>query len=321
MSVLYRPEFTDPDKAREWLEAELWPNGSVCPHCGTVNNATALVKRKADSEQRPGLYQCNETECREQFTVTVGTLYERSKIPLNKWLAATHLMVASKKGMSALEVGRLLGLSKKTAWFLCHRIRESMRGTPLEAKLGGKNKVVEADESYIGGKEANKHKSKRTPGLQGGKGKEAVFSLVERDGKVRSFHLPDVTAKNLGPVLHAQIDRQSYLMTDDAPVYVKIADVFAGHGTVNHSAEEYVRAGFWHTNTVEGFFSLMKRSIYGTHHHISQQHLARYLAERDFVYNNREKLGVNDAERMARSIKGIVGKRLTYRRTSRATQA
>jgi transposase-like protein len=310
MNILSRPEFQDADKAREWLEAELWPDGPICPHCGVVNQATQL-RGKA---HRPGAYQCNA--CREQFTVTVGTLYERSHLPLNKWLAATHLMMASKKGMSALEIGRLLGLSKKTAWFLCHRIRESTRGTKLDIKLGGHNKVVEADESYVGGKEANKHKSKRISGQHGGKGKEAVFSLVERDGKVRSFHLPDVTAKNLGSVLHAQIDEKSYLMTDDAPVYMKIAEVFSGHGTVNHSAEEYVRAGFWHTNTVESFFSVMKRSIYGTHHHISQQHLARYLAERDFIYNNREKLGVSDAERMARSVKGIVGKRLTYRRTS-----
>jgi transposase-like protein len=314
MCDLFRPEFTDAEKAREWLETELWPNGPVCPHCGVVNEATQL-KGKA---HRPGLYQCNA--CREQFTVTVGTLYERSKVPLNKWLAATHLMMASKKGMSALEIGRLLGLSKKTAWFLCHRIRESTRGTTLEL-LGGANKVVEADEAFVGGKEGNKHKSKRKPGMQGGKGKEAVFSLVERDGKVRSHHLPDVTAKNLKAVLHAQVDHQSYLMTDEAPQYVKIAEVFSGHGVVNHSAEEYVRGGFWHTNTVEGFFSIFKRSIYGTHHHISQQHLGRYLAERDFVYNKREKLGVDDGERMRKSIKGIVGRRLTYRRTCGAEKA
>lgn len=314
MSVLYRPEFIDADKAREWLETELWANGPVCPHCGVINQATALKGKTT----RPGLYKCNA--CREQFTVTVGTLYERSKVPLNKWLAATHLMMASKKGMSALEIGRLLGLSKKTAWFLCHRIRESLRETNPDL-LGGQNKVVEADESYVGGKETNKHKSKRQKGMQGGKGKEPVFSLVERDGRVRSYHLPEVTAKNLAAVMHAQIDLKSYIMTDDLTAYVKIADVFSGHATVNHSAEEYVRlGGFVHTNTIEGFFSIMKRSIYGTHHHISQQHLARYLAERDFVYNNREKLGINDAERMAKSVQGIVGKRLTYRRPRGATQ-
>lgn len=315
MSDLYRPEFIDVDKAREWLETELWADGPVCPHCGVVNQATALKGKTT----RPGLYKCNA--CREQFTVTVGTLYERSKVPLNKWLAATHLMMASKKGMSALEVGRLLGLSKKTAWFLCHRIRESLRETN-PALLGGQNKVVEADETYIGGKETNKHKSKRQKGMQGGKGKEPVFSLVERDGKVRSYHLPEVTSKNLAAVMHAQIDLKSYIMTDDLKAYVKIADVFSGHATVNHSAEEYVRlGGFVHTNTIESFFSIVKRSIYGTHHHISQQHLARYLAERDFVYNNREKLGVNDAQRMAKSVQGIVGKRLTYRRPRGAAQA
>jgi transposase-like protein len=310
MNILSDPKFQDAEKAREWLEGQLWPHGPICPHCGIENNATQL-KGKA---HRKGVYQCNEAECREQFTVTVGTLYERSKVPLNKWLAATHLMLASKKGMSALEVGRLLGLSKKTAWFLCHRIRESLRGTKLEP-LGGANKVVEADESFVGGKEGNKHKSKRKPGQQGQGDKEAVFSLVERDGKVRSFHLPNVTSKNLAKVLHAQVDHQSYLMTDERKAYVKIADVFSGHGTVNHSAEEYVRlGGFMHTNTVESFFAIMKRSIYGTHHSVSQQHLARYLAERDFVYNNREKLGVTDAERMTLSVQGIVGKRLTYRR-------
>jgi len=314
MSDLYRPEFIDAEAARTWLETELWPNGPICPHCGVENQATALRGKST----RPGVYQCNA--CREQFTVTVGTLYERSKVPLNKWLAATHLMMASKKGVSALQIGRMLGLSKKTAWFLCHRIRESLRENKPDL-LGGSNQVVEADESYVGGKEKNKHKAKRQAGQQGGKGKEPVFSLVERDGRVRSFHLPDVTAKNLGSVLHAQIDKKSYLMTDEAPQYVKIADVFMGHATVNHSADEYVRlGGFVHTNTVEGFFSIMKRSIYGTHHHISQQHLGRYLAERDFVYNNREKLGINDAERMAKSVKGIVGKRLTYRRTRGAEE-
>jgi transposase-like protein len=314
MTDLFRPEFTDAEIAREWLEARLWPNGPVCPKCGVVNQATQLHGKA----HRPGVYQCNA--CREQFTVTVGTLYERSHIPLNKWLAATHLMMASKKGISALQVGRMLGLSKKTAWFLCHRIRESLRETRPDL-LGGSNKVVEADESFVGGKETNKHKSKRREGMTGGKGKEPVFALVEREGRVRSYHLPDVTAKNLGAVLHAQIDRKSYLITDDAPQYVKIAEVFSGHATVNHSADEYVRlGGFVHTNTVEGFFSIMKRSIYGTHHHISQQHLGRYLAERDFVYNNREKLGVTDAQRMAKSVQGIVGKRLTYRRTRRAEE-
>ncbi len=309
MSIANDPIYQDAEKAREWLEAQLWgSDGHICPHCGLVGCANAFHGKS----HRPGVYKCKG--CEKQFTVTVGTLFERSHIPLNKWLLAIHLMTASKKGISALQLSRMLGLGYKSAWFMCMRVREGMRDANF-GPLGGANKVVEADESFVGGKESNKHLSKRAHNGRGPKGKEPVFSLVERDGKVRSFHLPDVTAKNLGAVLHAQIDRKSYLMTDDAPQYVKIADVFSGHATVNHSAEEYVRmGGFIHTNTIEGFFSIMKRSIYGTHHHISQQHLARYLAERDFIYNNREKLGVDDAERMTKAAKGIVGKRLTYRR-------
>ncbi len=200
MSILYRPEFTDSTKAREWLEAELWPAGPVCPHCGVIGQAT-LMRGKTT---RYGLCQCNA--CREPFTVTVGTLYERSKVPLNQWLAATHLMMASTKGMSALEIGHQLSLSPKTAGFLCHRIRESLRDTKPTEPLGGQNKVVEADETYVGDKEGNRHKYQRTPGMQGGKGKEGVVALVEREGRVRSQHVPAVTARTLGPVLQAQID-------------------------------------------------------------------------------------------------------------------
>lgn len=301
------PIFHDADKAREWLETRIWKNGPVCPHCGTVDEAT-LMKGKTT---RSGLYNCNS--CREPFTVTVGTLYERSKIPLNKWLAATHLMMASKKGISALQVGRMLDISPKTAWFLCHRIRESLRNTDA-SPIGGQNKVVEVDETYIGGKEKNKHASKRLRAGRGAVGKAPVVSLVERDGKVRSMHLPEVSSKTLRPVLKQHIKKQSYLMTDDAKVYPPISGEFAGHGSVNHSNGEYVRGNFWHTNTVENYFSILKRGITGTFHHVSQQHLARYIAEFDFRYNERKGLGVNDAERMEKSIQGIVGKRLTYRR-------
>lgn len=320
MSDLSRPEFHDAEKAREWLEKELWPNGPVCPHCGVVNQATLLkhgtkprkTPPKKPQPHRAGLYQCNA--CREPFTVTVGTLYERSHVPLNKWLAATHLMMASKKGISSLQIARLLGLSKKTAWFLMHRIRESLpEDLPIQGgePLGGKNKVVEADETYVGGKAANR-KNHIPP-------KAIVLSLVERGGKVRSRHIPDVSGKTLRNTIVTQVDRASYIMTDEAPQYKSIGREFGGHGSVNHSAEEYVRAYFYHTNTVEGYFSILKRGIVGVYHHTSKEHLHRYLAEFDYRYNNREATGVNDAERMRQSVQGIVGRRLTYRRIGSGT--
>lgn len=249
MSDLYRPEFTDAEKAREWLETELWPNGPVCSHCGVVNEATRLEgvrskPSKTNPQGKPvnGLYQCNA--CRAQFTVMVGTLYERSHIPLNKWLAATHLIMASKKGMSSLEIGRLLGISKKSAWFLTHRIRGSLRPTDTLPPLGGEGKVVEADETYIGGKELTKHANKRLNVRGGGGGKAAVVALVEREGGMRSFHLPKVDSKTLRPILTAHIERKSYLMTDESVVYTKVGREFAGHGTVIHNKGEYVRGGF-----------------------------------------------------------------------------
>ena len=305
MSDLSNPIFHDEAKAREWLEGELWPNGPVCPHCGTIDEAT-LMRGKS---HRPGLYQCNA--CREPFTVTVGTLYERSKVPLNKWLAATHLLMASKKGMSALQIGRLLGMSKKTAWFLCHRIRESLRETNADM-LGGEGKTVEFDETYIGGKEKNKHRSKRNKRNIGGTGKEPVFALVERGGKVRSHHVPDVSAKTLRPILNSQIKEATKTMSDDGGA--RVGHDRPLHQSVNHSIGEYVR-GDAHTNTIEGYFSIMKRGINGVYHHVSQQHLKRYLAEFDFRYNERAALGVSDADRMAKSVHGIVGKRLTYQTT------
>lgn len=307
MINLTDPIFTDEDAARQHFEAIHWPDGPVCPHCGSVNEATLMQ----GASHRPGLYQCNS--CRQPFTVTLGTVMERSHIPLHKWALGFHLMAASKKGMSAHQLHRMLGVTYKSAWFMAHRIRESLRDTdPSDGPLGGPNKVVEADETYIGGKEGNKHKSKRQKGMQGGKGKEPVVALVERDGRVRSQHMPEVTSKNLRAALHAQVDKGSYLMTDDAAVYVPVGKTFAGHGTVNHSIEEYVRGGFWHTNTVEGYFAILKRGITGTYHHVSQQHLKRYLAEFDFRYNERSSLGVNDAARAAKAIKGAAGKRLTY---------
>src|ERR1700737_920682 len=247
MSDFTNPIFQDADKAREWLEARIWPSGPVCPHCGTLTQATMMQGKS----HRPGLYQCNA--CREPFTVTVGTLYERSKIPLNKWLAATHLMMASKKGMSALQVGRLLGVSKKTAWFLCHRIRESLRETH-PGMLGGDGKMVEIDESFVGGLEKNKHRNKRKHVGTGGAGKEAVFALVERGGTVKSHHIPSVTAATLRPIITAQINAATFIMTDEGGAAKKVGSEFILHGAVNHSIGEYVH-GDIHTNTIEGYLN------------------------------------------------------------------
>jgi len=314
MSIADNPVFQDAEKAREFLESLLWPDGPVCPHCGLIGCSNQLHGKA----HRAGVYKCKG--CEKQYTVTVGTLFERSHIPLNKWLLILHLMVCSKKGISAHQIHRMLGLTYKSAWFACHRIREGMRDTD-GLVLGGENKVVEADETYIGGKEGNKHASKRK-GVGGGPGgKEAAFSLVERDGAVRSFHVAKVDAKTLRPVLKAHIDKKSYLMTDEATVYLPIGKDFSGHGAVNHSIEEYVRGNFYHTNTVESYFAILKRGITGVYHHVSQQHLKRYLCEFDFRYNERMALGVNDDQRMAKAAKGIAGKRLTYRRARRTEKA
>jgi len=312
MSFFDNPIFQDAEAAREWLENLLWPEGPICPHCGLIGAAYKMHNKS----QRPGVYKCKG--CDQQFTVTIGTVFERSHVPLNKWIFTFQLMAASKKGVSAHQVHRMLGVTYKTAWFMCHRIREALTSSSVFSALGGPNKVVEIDETYVGGKEANKHKWKRTPGSQGGANKAPVLALVEREGRVRSHHVANVNGKTLGPILHNNIDRASHLMTDDATVYPPLTKGFAGHSSVNHSAEEYVRlAGFAHTNTVENYFSILKRGIIGTYHHVSEAHLHRYLAEFDFRYNERAGLGVNDAARMEKMAKGISGKRLTYRRVSR----
>jgi transposase-like protein len=288
---LQNKAFHDENKARQWLESHLWPDGPVCGHCGSVNDATAI-------ETRPGLYQCNAAECRSQFTVTVGTLFERSHIPLTKWLMAAFLVCSSKKGMSSLQMSRMLGVSYKSTWFMMHRIREAMRGGA--APIGGQNKVVEA---YVGGKAKNRAYAPEPK-------KHIVMSLVERGGEVRSFHVADATAKTLSETARRVANRKSYLMTDENAAYTKLGKEYSGHGTVNHSADEYVRlGGFIHVNTAENYFSIFKRGVYGTYHHVSEQHLDRYLAEFDFRYNNRVALGVNDPTRAKKLLKGIVGKR------------
>ena len=301
MFDLTNPIFTDAEKAREHLEAINWPQGPFCPHCGEAEN----VHRLQGKSTRPGLIQCNS--CLKNFTVTVGTVFERSKIALNKWMLATYLLSSSKKGMSAHQIHRMLGVTYKTAWFMCHRIREAMNIAP-EGPLGGPDSVVEADETYVGGKAKNRATRKPAP-------KKAVVALVERDGRARSFHVANVNAKTMRPLLVTHIDRASALMTDESPVYVGVGREFSYHGKVNHSASQYVTTGGWkHSNTAENFFSIFKRGVIGTYHHMSEAHLGRYCAEFDFRYNNR---GITDGERADAALKGIVGKRLTYRRTDR----
>lgn len=298
------PRFTDETAARQHLESLHWPNGPVCPHCGSVN-ATRLEGKK----HRAGLVQCND--CREQFTVTVGTVFERSKVPLHKWLLATHLLCASKKGISGHQMARMLGVTYKTAWFMMHRIREAMRDTDNEP-MGGYGKTVEADETYVGGKVTNRHASERNgKRLSPFSGKEPVFALVERDGRVRSLHLASVNANTLRHALVTNADRGSWLMTDDHSGYKTVGKEYVGHGVVAHSRGEYGRATYFHTNTVENFFSILKRGIVGVYHHVSKVHLHRYCTEFDFRYNTRK---LNDYERSEIALIGAVGKRLTYRR-------
>jgi transposase-like protein len=312
---LSNPIFQDADKAREWLEKRLWKDGPICPRCGVVNEATLME----GESHRKGLYQCNA--CREPFTVTVGTLYERSHVPLNKWLAATFLLMGnSKKGMSALQIGRMLGLSKKTSWFLCHRIREAVRQHKFTSPAFGKGgKTVEIDETYYGKLEDQKiPKRKRSvpytkKGLSGGAAKRAIVSLVERGGRVKSFHVPRADAATAAFIVNTNISREAKLYTDESRIYRKVGENY-DHQTVVHSHNEYVR-GDVHTNTIENYFSVFKRGMRGIYQHCSEKHLHRYLAEFDYRYNHREAIGYDDAARFDASIPGIVGKRLTYRRT------
>jgi transposase-like protein len=296
------PIFNDEEAARAHFEGLRWPNGPVCPHCGVVGDATELRGKST----RPGVYKCKA--CRKPFTATIGTLYERSHIPLRKWLLATYLLCSSKKGMSAHQLWRTLGFgSYRTAWFMAHRIREGMREAKLPGSMGGEGKFVEADETYVGGRARNRAYREPLP-------KEAVMALVERGGQVRSFHLrvANVTAETVKPIITEALSTDSHLRTDESGIYWKIGEEFASHRTVNHAAKEYVR-GDAHTNTIDGYFSILKRGIYGVYHHVSQEHLKRYLGEFDFRYNYRAVLGFNDTARAEFAIKGITGKRLTYR--------
>jgi transposase-like protein len=299
MSNLNEPWFNNPEAAREHLEAIRWPNGPVCPHCGSLN-----VRKVTGTKHRPGLYACREKECGGHFTATVGTLFERSHVPLHMWFQAVYFLCSSKKGMSAHQLHRTLGVTYKTAWFMFHRIREGMKEGAWPGQLGGSGKIVEADETFIGRKEGRKVK-------RGSGHKMAAVSLVERGGKVRSFHVENVNALTLRKVLTEQVDPASRLMTDESTYYKRTGKQFAEHHSVNHSADEYVR-GDAHTNTLEGFFSVFKRGMKGVYQHCSERHLKRYLTEFDFRYNNRSALGINDWQRTIAALRGIEGRRLTY---------
>lgn len=315
---VFDPRYQNEDAAREHLESIMWPDGPVCPHCES-ENATRLPpqkgrKTKAHPEGviRKGVVQCNA--CRQQYTVTVGTVFESSKVGLHKWLYVNHILCSSKKGTSAHQIARNIGVSYKTAWFMMHRIREAMKAVD-NGPMGGFGKFVEADETYVGGKARNRKarfERKRTGKTSPFDNKQPVVSLVERGGKVRSFHVAKVTGETLRSLLVTNVDRYSYLMTDEHKGYVKVGTEFGEHGVVAHSLKEYGR-GAVHTNTIEGFFSLLKRGIIGTYHHVSEQHLARYCSEFDFRYNTRK---LNDFERADTNLLGAIGKRLTYRRTN-----
>ena len=297
MSKLSAPHFTDETAATAYLEALRWPEGPVCPHCGTVNKAYAT--------KRPGKWRCATRACRKDFTVRVGTVFESSHVALHKWLLSAYLLCSSKKGMSAHQLHRTLDVTYKTAWFMGHRLREAMR-TGTFSTMGGSGKVVEADETYIGRKEG-------TQVRRGYAHKRAVVSLVERGGKVRSFHVDKATKASVQPIVRANIASESRLMTDESGLYINMSRAFAEHLSVVHSAGEYGR-GDVHTNTVEGFFSIFKRGFKGIYQHCGEHHLHRYLAEYDFRYNNRVAFGIDYLARMNTALAGAEGKRVTYRR-------
>lgn len=314
-------DFTDPifnneDAARAHLEAIRWPHGPNCPHCGNADPSTIAKIEGKKKTHRTGLFYCNE--CKGQFTVTVGSVMEKSKVPLHKWVFAFHLFAASKKGMSAHQLHRMIGVTYKTAWFMAHRIREAMAPSPKDkGPLGGEGKTVEADTTYVGGKEKNKHLSKRNARNIGGMGKQVVHVLVERGGRAKSDHIANVTGKTLRPILVKQVDRKSTLMTDEHGGYYHVGKEFSRHEKVDHGAKEYVR-GDAYSNTAEGYFAILKRGIIGVYHHVSEAHLKRYLAEFDFRYNYRASLKFSDRERAEHALRGAIGKRLTYHQAGEA---
>ncbi|MFZ1964390.1 MAG: IS1595 family transposase [Roseiarcus sp.] len=314
MSIdLTNPIFNDEAAAWAHFEAIRWPDGPVCPHCGVIGAADKVTGATA----RPGLYRCHE--CVKQFTATIGTVYESSHIPMHKWMLATHLLCASKKGVSAHQLMRTLGLgSYRTAWFMAHRVREAMTDSD-PSPIGGKGKTVEIDETVFGRVEG----APKSKDIRGGRSgyRNVALTLVERGGAARSFHVDGTTIAELKPVIRANVERETAIMTDQASWYPEIGAEFASHDTVNHANDEYVRRegdNLISTNTVEGYYSIFKRGMKGIYQHCAEKHLHRYLAEFDFRYSNRIALGVDDTMRATRAVKGVEGKRLTYHQPRQA---
>lgn len=324
------PHFHNDDAARALIESIRWPDGPICSHCGTIDHAYP-------TKNRAGLYRCAEAKCRKDFTCTTGTVMERSKIPLHKWMMGFYLMNASKKGVSAHQLYRALGITYQTAWFMCHRIREAMRDGGLNP-LGGPDGsgIVEADETYFGNIPESKRRTATTAGRpftkkgkSGPSNKRAIVSLVERGGSVRSFHVPTADAGTVAAIVNQNVAREARLHTDESKLYTKVGAGFAAHETVNHSAKEYARhTGVTlfpsgqplviTTNSVEGYFSIFKRGMKGVYQHCDEKHLHRYLAEFDFRFNHRVALGYSDIDRTKAAIFGAGGKRLTYHQVGSA---
>ena len=305
-------DLTEP-QARELLESLRWPDGPICPHCGLLDNATPL-KARPDSKKpvRPGVWKCNG--CREQFSVTVGTVFEDSHLPLNKWLMAAYLMCSSKKGMSAHQMHRMMGISYKTAWFMCHRLRFALAQHGMFDKLKG---VVEIDETWIGPKEKGK------PGIPGVESKKRpVVALMERNengSRVRSFPIERVTIDNIRPIMQAHVEVGTNIQTDEHAVYHWMRGEFPNHDVVTHKRKEYVRredGRLITSNTVESYFGLIKRGVYGIYHHVGRSYMQQYLNEFDFRYNNRK---ISDSERTLLALKAIEAKRLTLKQPKSAS--
>jgi transposase-like protein len=303
--------FHDEEAARQWFEAARWPNGQVCPKCGST---------KHYATKKLGRYRCGATVCRKDFTVMTGTVMERSHAKLIQWAVAFHMAASSKKGFSAHQLHRELGCQYNTAWFLHHRVMEAMRRGGLDLPpMGGEGKVVEADETYFGSIPKGKRPTHKTSGRpfskdpRGGaqRNKRAIIALVERGGEVRSFHVPGANLDEVIGIVRGNIAKETRLHTDESPLYKRVGEEFAAHETVKHSAYEYVR-GDVTTNTVESYFSVFKRGMRGVYQHCAEKHLHRYLAEFDFRYNYRASLGYKDTDRTLAAVRGGEGKRLTY---------